>query len=127
MVSTERVGQIRKTKLYEARKGKGGLLEGGNQLFGIREEDVERHTTAMGGRGDFGNFVTIITCKKSLKPDDVNSSFKGPFGGGNAEFTEEKVGSYTLYVQKGFGGQAFCIPESKMLVVSSADTLRSIL
>ena len=38
------------------------------------------------------------------------------FGKVNLEFTEEKVGAYVLYAQKG-GNQSFCIPESRIVVV----------
>lgn len=122
-VSSDRVDQLRKTRLHEAQKAKiGKLIEGGR--FGLKEEEIDRSTTANAGTDS----VTIITANKSLKPEEIKEGMgKSPLGNVKVEFSEEKVGSHVLYVAKGLGPTSFCIPESKILLVGSAATLRKIL
>jgi hypothetical protein len=131
MVSTVRIDQMRKTRLYEAQKAKFKGLSGAGNLHGLKEEDVERVTTSNQTIGQGG--VSIITTIKAVKAEEVKAGMEAPLknlGGVGLKrgFAEEKVGSYVLYkLDAGLMARAFCVPESKIVLVGAADELRKIL
>jgi len=123
-LTSERTDQIRKTKFHEATVAQLGDLASKVTMHGVKVEDVERHTNAHGGGN---NYVHIVTTKRAMTPAEIKEGLQNGLFKQVMEFTEEKVGPYVLYVQKGPGANSFCLPESRIVVVGPADSLRKIL
>jgi hypothetical protein len=123
-VRWQRVDQLRNSAIYKevAAVGKDTEFENFDKQFGIAAAEVD--TRLVGGsRGAGAESVTVLRTKSSVQAAAIKDKLRG---GGNTEFTETKVGKYTMYESK-VGGQSFCVADSKVVVYGTAKTLRNVL
>jgi hypothetical protein len=96
---------------------------------GISTSNIERIVRGSTGKDS----ITVITTKSAVKKDDIISKMKSARKLEKMDFDEEKVkdGKYIIYKPNkttGFGGTAFCLVSSTMVVYSGDwETIKGVL
>jgi hypothetical protein len=86
--------------------------------FGLSLKDIS--SVVIGGNPGSGKqeLVVVVRTTRAVKASDLTSKAK------NGKFNSETVGSYTVYTR---GKDALCVPESKLILLGEAETLKKVL
>jgi len=119
-ISYHRVDQERGSKYWKdvdaAKPAKVKDLEKNAKMHGVAATNVDCVLTGNSGT----NSITVVTTKSAVTAADLKSELKG-------DYEEVKAGKYTINKPK-FGGQSFCVVDSKTVVLSGdASTIKAVL
>jgi len=121
MVMSIKVEELFNSKAYKQIKDEFPKLEKDMETesdFGFALGDISSVLIGGSESGGKSEVVVAIQTNKPVKADDLQAKIKGN------KFTKEAVGDYAMYTR---GTSAFCVAESKVVLLGEPDTLRKVL
>ncbi|WP_171474228.1 hypothetical protein [Frigoriglobus tundricola] len=121
IVASIKVEELLSSKAYKQIKDEFPKVEKDLETekeFGLALSDISSVLVGGGKTGAKPDFVMVVQTTKSVKADDLLAKIK------DNKFTKETVGDYVMYTR---GTNAFCVAESKVVLISEPDALRKVL